>query len=52
MDVIPKKGQDLFREKIINLSKEKTIKKIYEKNILEACLLTTDMLDKLGDRDP
>ena len=40
------------REKMIELSKNKKIKSIYEKNILGVCKLTKDMLDDRGNRHP
>ena len=40
------------REKMIELSKNKKIKSIYEKNILGVCRLTKDMLDERGNRHP
>ena len=45
------KKQDM-REKMIELSKNKNIKSIYEKSILGACKLTKDMLDERGNRNP
>ena len=41
-----------IRGKMIELAKKNKIKSIYEKNILGACLLTPDMLDKRGNRNP
>jgi len=41
-----------IREKMENFSKLNEIKNIYEKNILEACKLTPDMLDERGNKDP
>jgi len=41
-----------IRESMIELSNSKNIISIYEKNILESCILTPDMFDKRGDRDP
>jgi len=41
-----------IREKMDQFSKLNKIKNIYEKNILEACKLTPDMLDERGNKDP
>jgi hypothetical protein len=52
-DVVFKKKHKIdVRTKMEELSKNKKIKKIYEKNILGACKLTKDMLDERGNRDP
>ena len=47
-----KKHKVDIRKKMIELAKNKKIKKIYEKNILGACKLTKDMLDEKGNRHP
>jgi len=53
MDVSFKKKHGInIRQKMEELSLLKKIKKIYEKNILEACKLTLDMLDERGNRYP
>ena len=50
--IIKKKNNVNIREKMKELSKLKNIKSIYEKNILEACKLTPNMLDERGNRNP
>jgi hypothetical protein len=45
-------GNINIKEKMIKLSELKEVKSIYEKNILDSIMLTPDMLDKRGDRDP
>ena len=50
--IIQNKKNVNIREKMIKLSSNNKIKTIYEKNILEACKLTPDMLDEKGNRDP
>ena len=52
MDVVPKREKKSFRDHMIKLSKFNKIKSIYENNILEACILTLDMLDVRGNRYP
>ena len=52
-DVSFKKKHNInIRESMINLSKSKNIISIHEKNILESCILNSDMFDKRGDRAP
>jgi hypothetical protein len=51
-DVSIKKYSKDIEKKMEELSKSDIIECIYEKNILEACQLTPDMLDERGDRKP
>ena len=52
-DTIIKNSKNInVRGKMIELAKKNKIKSIYEKNILGACKLTPNMLDKRGNRDP
>jgi len=50
--IITKKNNVDIRKKMIKIAELKKIKKIYEKNILEACKLSPDMLDVRGNRRP
>jgi len=51
-DISFRRYKENIQEKIEELSKSDDIDCIYEKNILEACKLTTDMLDERGNRNP
>jgi len=51
-DISFKKYYKDVQKKMKELLKSDSIESIYEKNILEACKLTPDMLDKRGDKKP